>query len=58
MEVIKDYTDLSKVSLDKLHKLQDVAESYRASVYNDYLEADSRVKDIQLEISTRMLKDV
>ncbi len=57
MEVIKDYTDLKNASLDKLHKLHDVAEDYRAKVYCEYLEADSRVKDIQLEISKRMLSN-
>lgn len=54
MEVVKDYTDLSKATLDKLHKLQDVAENYRAKAYCEYLEADCRVKDIQLEISKRV----
>lgn len=50
---IEDFQDLSKVPLDKLYKLRDVATDNCIEVRNEYQEAQARVAEIQMEITRR-----
>ena len=55
IEVI-DYSDLSKVSTDKLIKLRDVAKSDIRRLHQEKLESEFRLQEIQIELSQRQLK--
>lgn len=53
MTQIEDFQDLSKVPLDKLYKLRDVATDNCIEVKREYQEAQARLTDIQIEIANR-----
>ncbi len=54
MDKVEDVQELTEQPLDKLTKLLDVAKDYRVGCYKEYIEADDRVKQIQIEISKRL----
>ncbi len=49
----KDYSDLSKVSLDKLYKLRDIAKDNCIEIQREYLEASNHLGLIEVEIYSR-----
>ncbi|MCC3722112.1 hypothetical protein [Staphylococcus haemolyticus] len=50
---VEDFTDLSKVSTEKLLKLRDVARDYHDEVQQAELEAWNRLNDIENELKER-----
>lgn len=53
MTQIEDFADLSRVTIDKLYKLRDVATDNCIEIRKEYQEAQSRLADIQMEIARR-----
>lgn len=50
---VEDFTDLSKVSMEKLLKLRDVARDYHDDMQQAELEAWNRLQDIENELEER-----
>ncbi len=50
---VEDFTDLSKVSTEKLLKLRDVARDYHDEMQQAELEAWNRLNDIENELKER-----
>lgn len=50
---IEDFTDLNKVSMEKLLKLRDVARDYHGDMQQAELEAWGRLQDIENELEER-----
>lgn len=50
---VEDFTDLSKVTTEKLMKLRDVAQDYHDEMQSAELEAWNRLQDINHEIVKR-----
>lgn len=50
---VEDFTDLSKVSMEKLLKLRDVARDYHEDMQQAELEAWGRLQDIENELEER-----
>lgn len=50
---VEDFTDLSKVSTEKLLKLRDVARDYHDEMQQAELEAWNRLSDIENELKER-----
>lgn len=51
---VEDFTDLSKVSTEKLLKLRDVARDYHDDMKQAEVEAWNRLNDIENELKERM----
>lgn len=51
---VEDFTDLSKVSTEKLLKLRDVARDYHDDMKQAEVEAWNRLNDIEQELKERM----
>lgn len=50
---VEDFTDLSKVSMEKLLKLRDVARDYYDDMQQAEVEAWNRLSDIEKELEER-----
>ncbi|MBL5841164.1 hypothetical protein I4U30_23145 [Enterobacter asburiae] len=50
---VEDFTDLSKVSTEKLLKLRDVARDYHDEMQQAEVEAWNRLSDIENELKER-----
>ncbi len=50
---VEDFTDLSKVSTEKLLKLRDVARDYHDEMQQAEVEAWNRLSDIESELKER-----
>lgn len=50
---VEDFTDLNKVSTEKLLKLRDVARDYHDEMQQAELEAWNRLNDIENELKER-----
>lgn len=50
---VEDFTDLSKVSTEKLLKLRDVARDYHDDMQQAEVEAWNRLSDIERELEER-----
>lgn len=50
---VEDFTDLSKVTTEKLMKLRDIAQDYHDEMQQSELEAWERLQDIIHEIVKR-----
>lgn len=50
---VEDFTDLSKVSMEKLLKLRDVARDYYEDMQQAEVEAWNRLSDIEKELEER-----
>lgn len=50
---VEDFTDLSKVSTEKLLKLRDVARDYHDEMQQAEVEAWNRLSDIERELKER-----
>lgn len=50
---VEDFTDLNKVTTEKLMKLRDIAQDYHADMQEAELEAWRRLQDITHEIVKR-----
>lgn len=50
---VEDFTDLSKVSTEKLLKLRDVARDYHDEMQQAEVEAWNRLSDIEKELKER-----
>lgn len=54
---VEDFTDLTKVSTEKLLKLRDVAQDFHDEMQQAELEAWGRLQDINAEIVKRTKND-
>lgn len=50
---VEDFTDLSKVSMEKLLKLRDVVRDYHEDMQQAEVEAWNRLSDIEKELEER-----
>lgn len=53
MKDTREYTNLDRVSKDKLIKLRSVAEDYAIDCLTEYMAANERLKEIESEIYKR-----
>lgn len=58
MTQVKDYSDLTQVSTDKLIKLRDVAKADIRRLHQEKLESEFRLQEIQIELSQRTINSV